>query len=67
MTLTINGTSRSIDPPVAHVLGLLEALGLAGKPVVVELDRQPVLAADYPGTPVTDGAELEIVMIAAGG
>jgi len=67
MTLTINGSPRTLDPPVADVRSLLEALELGGKPVVVELDREPVLPADYHATPVRDGAELEIVTIAAGG
>ncbi len=67
MTLTINGSLRTFDAPVADVRALLDTLGLAGRPVVVELDRQPVLPAAYPATPLRDGAELEIVTIAAGG
>ena len=46
---------------------LLDTLGLGGKPVVVELDRQALRPADYPHTTVTDGAALEIIRIAAGG
>lgn len=67
MTLTINGTSRTFEHPVPDVPALLELLGLAGKPVVVELNREPVLPARYPTTCLDDGAELEIVTIAAGG
>ncbi len=67
MTLTINGTPRSFDSAPADLSALLAALGLAGKPVVVELDRSPVLPADYGSTPLRDGAVLEIVTIAAGG
>ncbi|WP_035603207.1 sulfur carrier protein ThiS [Haloferula sp. BvORR071] len=67
MTLLINGNSRSFDADAFSVDSLLDTLGLGGKPVVVELDQEAVFAKDYAGTPVKDGAEVEIVMIAAGG
>lgn len=67
MNLTINGESRTIADGPLTLAGLLEHLGLAGKPVVVELDREAVLPGDHDSTEVRDGAELEIVTIAAGG
>ncbi len=67
MTLTINGTPRTFEATEFNIDTLLSELGLAGKPVVVELNRQAVLPADYPSTTVADGSELEIVTIAAGG
>jgi sulfur carrier protein len=67
MTLTLNGSSRSFEADNFTVATLLDALGLAGKPVVVELDREPVFPADYAATRVPDGANVEIVTIAAGG
>lgn len=67
MTLTINGTTRTFDSIDLRVDSLLAELGLAGKPVVVELNREAVLPADYPSTSIADGSELEIVTIAAGG
>jgi thiamine biosynthesis protein ThiS len=67
MTLTLNGSPRSFDTGTLTVASLLAALGLGGKPVVVELDREPVFPADYATTEVLDGASLEIVTIAAGG
>ncbi len=67
MTLRINGESRSFENPSLTVGSLLDTLGLGGKPVVVELDREAVFPADYPRTEVLDGASLEIVVIAAGG
>ncbi|MFC7337093.1 sulfur carrier protein ThiS [Haloferula chungangensis] len=67
MTLTINGTVRSFEASEITVDQLLHELDLAGKPVVVELNREAVLPGDYPSTPVSDGSELEIVTIAAGG
>lgn len=46
---------------------LLEMLGLAGKPVVVELNETAVFPRDYPQTSVHPGDRLEIVTLAAGG
>jgi sulfur carrier protein len=67
MTLTLNGSSRSFEADTFTVASLLDALELGGKPVVVELDREPVFPADYDSTEVRDGANVEIVTIAAGG
>lgn len=67
MTIQLNGESRSFEAGELTLTGLLDLLGLGGKPVVVELDREAVFAKDYAGTEVRDGAKVEIVMIAAGG
>jgi sulfur carrier protein len=67
MTLTLNGCTRSFEAESFTVATLLDALGLGGKPVVVELDREPVFPADFAITDVRDGASVEIVTIAAGG
>lgn len=67
MTLQINGDARNFPEAEMTLAQLLDAIGLAGKPVVVELDREPVLPAQLGSTTVTDGSVLEIVTIAAGG
>jgi sulfur carrier protein len=67
MTIQLNGDSRHFPESELTVTQVLDAIGLAGKPVVVELDREPVLPANLPSTMVTDGSVLEIVTIAAGG
>ncbi|WP_367872397.1 sulfur carrier protein ThiS [Luteolibacter sp. Populi] len=67
MTLHLNGETRRFETAISSVADLLQTLGLGGKPVVVELDRDAVFAKDYAVTPVNDGASVEIVMIAAGG
>lgn len=67
MTLQINGDARNFPEAELTLTQLLDAIGLAGKPVVVELDREPVLPAQLGSTTVTDGSVLEIVTIAAGG
>jgi sulfur carrier protein ThiS len=46
MTLVVNGSARSFGAATHTVSSLLDSLGLGGKPVVVELDREPVFTAD---------------------
>jgi len=65
-TITLNGSPHPIEQPVT-LEHLLQSLGLAGKPVVAELNEQPVFPRDYPTTTVQPGAKLEIVTLAAGG
>jgi len=65
-TITVNGAPHLIAHPVT-LEHLLQALDLAGKPVVAELNEQAVFPRDYPTTTVEPGARIEIVMLAAGG
>ncbi len=67
MTITLNGQSRAFAADHITVDGLLAEVGLAGKPVVVEVDQEAVFPADYGGTDIRDGSSVEIVAIAAGG
>ena len=67
MTIILNGQSRAFTTDHLTVDGLLTEVGLAGKPVVVEVDREAVFPADYGTTGIRDGASVEIVTIAAGG
>lgn len=66
MHITLNGTVHALDRPLT-LAELLERLGFAGKPVVVELDEQAVFPRDYPETRIAEGARVEIVTLAAGG
>jgi thiamine biosynthesis protein ThiS len=66
MEITINGTSRTIEAGLT-VGSLLEQLGLAGKPVVVELNQRALFSREYAGTIIPDAAVIEIVTLAAGG
>lgn len=65
-TITLNGAPHPLDSPVS-ITQLLETIGLADKPVVVELNEQAVFPRDYPQTQVEPGARVEIVALAAGG
>lgn len=66
MTISLNGQTHDLPAPCS-VTELLKSLGLDGKPVVVELDREPLLPADHPTTRIEAGATIEIVTLAAGG
>ncbi len=67
MTLIINGESRELEDSLKNVSDLLAVLDLAGKPVVVELNLEPVLPDQHNTTSIKDGDSIEIVRIAAGG
>ena len=65
-TIQVNGQPHPLESPVS-VTALLAILGLAGKPVVIELNGKALLRDEYAGTLVAPGATLEIVTLAAGG
>jgi len=66
MTITLNGSPHSLSEETT-VASLLESLGLADKPVVVELDGQAIFPRDHAQTLIREGARVEIVTLAAGG
>jgi thiamine biosynthesis protein ThiS len=65
-TITLNGAPHPIEGAMP-LDALLETLGFAGKPVVVERNEHAVFPRDYPRTIVGPGDSLEIVTLAAGG
>lgn len=66
MNVTVNGTPQEHPAPLT-VEGLLQALDLAGRPVVVELNQQALFPREHATTPLQDGDVLEVVQITAGG
>ena len=66
ITIVLNGSPHPLAGPLT-LAALLENLGLAGKPVVVELNESVVFPRDYPLTALPDGTRLEVVTLAAGG
>ena len=64
--IVVNGSRRPLPRP-ASVRGALEALGLAGRPVAVELNGRLVRRADHPRTAVRTGDRVEIVTFVGGG
>jgi thiamine biosynthesis protein ThiS len=65
-TITLNGAPHPIEGTTTLV-SLLESLGLADQPLVVELNAQAVFPRDFARTVVAAGATVEIVTLAAGG
>ncbi len=65
-TIMLNGAPHPVAGPQT-VAALLEALGLAGRPVVVELDGRAISPSAHLTTEVKPGAKVELVTLAAGG
>jgi sulfur carrier protein len=66
MTITLNGQKHEI-PGSQPLTALLDSLGMAGKPVVVELNQMALLPKEISSAQVNDGDVIEIVQITAGG
>ncbi len=66
MTLTINGETQSFNDDL-NLQALLAELGLAEKPVVVELNQKALAPSEFKSQKLKDSDQLEIVTIAAGG
>jgi sulfur carrier protein len=66
MTVTLNGLKREF-PGTMPMSALLEALGLAGKPVVVEQNQVALLPRELVEAVVKEGDVVEVVQITAGG
>ena len=64
--IVVNGEGRRV-PGGLNVVELLGWLDVVPDRVAVELGRRIVRKADWPGTPVPAGAQLEIVQFVGGG
>lgn len=64
--LIVNGQPRSVRGGTT-VLALIEDLGLAGKPVAVERNREIVPRAHHGTTVLAEGDRLEVVTFVGGG
>lgn len=66
MKIRLNGQDREV-PANSGVAALLESLGLAGQPVLVERNGTAIFPRDFPGTQLAEGDVLEIIRVVAGG
>lgn len=64
--VVVNGESHEI-PAGTTVSELIARLGLGGKPVAVERNREVVPRARHPETPLAEGDRLELVTFVGGG
>jgi sulfur carrier protein len=66
MKIILNGKSHEL-PLAATVVDLLASIGLGGRPVVVEINKQALLPRQHATTELKEGDTLEVVQITAGG
>lgn len=66
VNLVVNGEARQVAPG-ATLAGLLAELGLAGKPVAVEVNMELVPVARHGERRLAEGDRLEIVTLVGGG
>jgi sulfur carrier protein len=64
--VVINGQARVVNQGTT-VAGLIGELGLAGKPVAVERNREVVPRAQHAHTVLAPGDRLEVVTFVGGG
>lgn len=64
--ITVNGKQRQV-PEGMTVADLIAELGLAGRPVAVERNREVVPRKAHADTPVEAGDQLELVTFVGGG
>ncbi|MBL9152187.1 MAG: sulfur carrier protein ThiS [Verrucomicrobiales bacterium] len=67
MTIHLNGEAKAIEGGPCPVTELLERLGLGGQPVLVELDGQALLRTEFADSVVSDGSQVEVIRMVAGG
>lgn len=66
MKIILNGSTKEVAADI-NILQLIETIGLADKPVVIEHNKTAIFPRDYPSINLTDNDQLEIINIAAGG
>ncbi|NCF13391.1 MAG: sulfur carrier protein ThiS [Verrucomicrobiaceae bacterium] len=66
MKIKLNGKDHSLNE-ATNVETLLASIGLAGKPVIVELNKKALFPREYADSDLQDNDQLEIITIAAGG
>jgi sulfur carrier protein len=66
IAVLVNGEERQV-PAGTTVLALVELLGLAGKKVAVEKNREVVPRAQHASELLADGDRLELVTFVGGG
>lgn len=65
-SIIVNGQPRQAEG-IATLAELLESLGMADRPVIIELDGAAILPRQFASTPLKDGSRVEIISIVAGG
>ncbi len=66
MKIILNGKEKEISAGI-NIQQLMESLGLAGKPVVIEHNKTAIFPRDYCNICFKENDKIEIINIAAGG
>ena len=66
MNISINGKTQSVSANL-RLPELLQQLGLADKPVVIELNLNALTPSELQTTVLNEGDQLELVILAPGG
>lgn len=66
MKIILNGEEKEISAGTS-IQQLLDCLGLAGKPVVIEHNKTAIFPRDYSNICFKENDQIEIINIAAGG
>ncbi len=66
MTIRLNGEPRDI-PEGSSIASLIEGLGLSGRRIAVERNRDIVSRERFPATALAAGDAIEIVQFVGGG
>ena len=66
MTIQLNGNEHKLEKPIS-IQELLKSIGLANKPVVVELNQTALFPREYQQNILRENDQVEIITIAAGG
>lgn len=66
MNLTVNGKDYELTDD-ATVAALVADMGLTGKPLAVELNKEVVRFRDHPTTELHEGDTVEVVTLVGGG
>jgi sulfur carrier protein len=64
--ISVNGETRDV-PDGATVEALLRELGLFGRPLAVERNREIVPRSAHAATPLAEGDKIEVVTMVGGG
>ncbi len=67
MKLVLNGEEYELAKDGATVADLLRALGMAGRPVAVELNKELVFKRNHGTTAIQEGDRVEVVTMVGGG
>ena len=67
MNVTLNGQPTEVSKPDATVADLIEQVGLKGRPVAVEVNKQLVPKREHATTKIKGNDTIELVTLVGGG